>query len=144
HCNILAKKLNTTTIDHLEEGMHTLHSRRAQSHARRRRPARMVRPLTKPAAIFALMLAGALGNPGVHAQGYPSRTVRLIIPFPPSGPADIVGRLVAEHLAPVLGQPMVVENRGGVEGTIGTEAIARATPDGYTIGLATVSTHAVN
>ena len=75
---------------------------------------------------------------------YPAKPLTLIIPFPPGGSTDIVGRVAAEGLAQELGQPVVVDNRGGAGGAIGAKAIAEAAPDGYTIGLATVSTHVVN
>ncbi|MDE2202777.1 MAG: tripartite tricarboxylate transporter substrate binding protein BugE [Burkholderiaceae bacterium] len=78
------------------------------------------------------------------AGNYPTKPLRLIIPFPPGGTTDIIGRGVADQLARVLGQPVVVENKGGAGGSIGADAIAKAAPDGYTIGIATVSTHAVN
>jgi len=78
------------------------------------------------------------------AQGYPSRAIHFIIPFPPGGTTDIVGRLSAEQMTHALGSAVVVENRGGGGGSIGADAIAKSAPDGYTVGLATVSTHAVN
>ena len=77
-------------------------------------------------------------------QGYPVKPVTLIIPFPPGGSTDIVGRIVAEYLGKELGQPVVVDNKGGAGGAIGAKSIADATPDGHTLGIATVSTHVIN
>src|SRR5687768_11140773 len=68
-------------------------------------------------------------------EAWPSRPLRFILPFPPGGSTDILGRLIAERLAAGLGQPVVTENRGGAGGNVGAEAAARSAPDGYTIVL---------
>src|SRR5919197_2186642 len=94
--------------------------------------------MTRLFAVFALSCSSAL------AQVYPSRPITLIIPFPPGGSTDIVGRIAADGMARELRQPVVVDNRGGAGGAIGAKAIADAAPDGYTLGVATVSTHVVN
>ena len=81
--------------------------------------------------------------PNASADDYPNRPVRLIIPFPPGGSNDVVGRLVAQQLSVKLGHQVYVDNRGGAGGTIGTEACANAAPDGYTICIISIA-HAVN
>ncbi|HTM59837.1 MAG TPA: tripartite tricarboxylate transporter substrate binding protein BugE [Burkholderiales bacterium] len=88
-------------------------------------------------ALLALCSAQALAQ-------YPSKPITLIVPFPPGGSTDIIGRIAAEGMQRELGQPFVVDNRGGAGGAIGAKAIADATPDGYTLGVATISTHVVN
>jgi tripartite-type tricarboxylate transporter receptor subunit TctC len=85
------------------------------------------------AALAAVLLVSA----SALAQTYPSKPVRMIVPFPAGGPADLVARLLSSKLAETWGQPLVVENRGGAGGNIGTAAVARAAPDGYTILLTT-------
>ncbi len=90
------------------------------------------------AALVLLALAGTAA-----ADDYPNRPVRLIVPFPPGGSNDVVGRLVARYLSDKLGQQVYVDNRGGAGGTIGTEACAQAAPDGYTICVVSLA-HAVN
>src|SRR5262245_1479086 len=79
----------------------------------------------------------------VSAQDYPTRPVRLIIPFPPGGSNDVVGRLIATHLSERLGKQLVVDNRSGAGGVIGTEVVAKSPPDGYTLGIISMA-HAVN
>jgi tripartite-type tricarboxylate transporter receptor subunit TctC len=78
------------------------------------------------------------------AQTYPSRPVRMIIPFAPGGASDFVGRVMQPRLGELLGQPIVVENRAGASGNIGVEAAARSAPDGYTLFLGNIGTIAVN
>jgi len=80
---------------------------------------------------------------GLHAQAYPIRPIRLIVPFPPGGSSDGVARVVVQKFSEGLGQPVVIENRPGVGGLIGSEAVAKAAPDGYTLLLGSVSSLAV-
>jgi tripartite-type tricarboxylate transporter receptor subunit TctC len=95
-------------------------------------------------ALAAVAVTSVLVNAAVHADDYPSRPVQLIIPFAAGGPTDIVGRIMASKMGELLGQQLVVENRSGAGGNIGAEAVAKASPDGYTILMATVSTNAIN
>jgi tripartite-type tricarboxylate transporter receptor subunit TctC len=78
------------------------------------------------------------------AQTYPSRATTMIIPYPAGGPTDTIARLLAEQIGSSLGQPIIIENVSGAEGSIGTGRVARAKPDGYTIELGTTSTHMLN
>ncbi|HZT63615.1 MAG TPA: tripartite tricarboxylate transporter substrate binding protein [Burkholderiales bacterium] len=84
---------------------------------------------------IALSLACAIP---AQAQNYPERPIRMIVPFPPGGSVDVVGRALTPKLSERLGQQVVIENRSGASGTIGTEAVARARPDGYTVLLNTI------
>jgi len=94
-------------------------------------------PLPRRAAL-GLLAAPALLAPSAGAQGRPwapDRPVRIVVPFPPGGGLDLVGRVLGEALAPALGQPVVVENRAGAAGAVGIEALSRAAPDGHTLGI---------
>jgi tripartite-type tricarboxylate transporter receptor subunit TctC len=90
-------------------------------------------------------LAASLFTPALGAQEtYPNRPITLVVPFPPGGSTDAIARVVAEAMRMSLKVPVVVENRGGAGGTVGTAAAARANPDGYTIAMGTASTLAIN
>jgi len=92
-----------------------------------------------------LLLAAALAAAtSAAAQGYPARPVRVIVPFPAGGATDLVARLVTQRLSDNLGQQFFVENRGGAGGLVGSEAAAKAAPDGYTLAIGTSGTHAIN
>jgi tripartite-type tricarboxylate transporter receptor subunit TctC len=86
----------------------------------------------------------ACAAPGAPAQGYPAKSVRLIVPFPAGGGSDIVGRIMAQRLTEQMKQQVFVDNRGGAGGSIGTEAAVRSAPDGYTMVLASTSEIGVN
>jgi tripartite-type tricarboxylate transporter receptor subunit TctC len=81
---------------------------------------------------------------GAAAQNWPSRTIHMIVPFPAGSSPDLIARLLAEKLAPALGQPVIVENRPGAGGNLGTALIARAAPDGYTVGISIPGPLAIN
>lgn len=87
-------------------------------------------------AAAAVMLTAAAGVEGAWAQAYPNKPIKIIVPFPPGNTVDIQARLVGPKLQERLGQPVIVENRTGASGMLGTELIAKAAPDGYTIGTA--------
>ena len=80
---------------------------------------------------------------GLVNAAWPTKPVTFIVPYPPGGGTDIIARIVQEPLSKQLGQPIVIENRGGAGGSVGTAAAARATPDGYTL-LFTLSSHSIN
>ncbi|MDP2241165.1 MAG: tripartite tricarboxylate transporter substrate binding protein [Burkholderiales bacterium] len=88
---------------------------------------------------FLAAFAFTLAPPAALAQAYPTKPVRLMIPWPAGGSTDIVGRIVFQHMSASMGQQFVVENRGGAAGSIGAEAVARAAPDGYTLMVHTTS-----
>ena len=90
-------------------------------------------------ALFAALIATT-----AFAQDYPSKPVTLVVPFPAGGPSDALARGVAQRMAKSLGQPLVVENIGGAGGAIGLARVAKAAPDGYTLGFGTIGTHVAN
>ena len=99
--------------------------------------------ITRRAALAAG--AGLLAAPALRAQpAFPNKPLRMIVPYPPGGVTDIMGRLAAEAMGRHLGQPVVVENRAGAGGNIGAKVAAQAEPDGYTLFLATMATQGVN
>jgi tripartite-type tricarboxylate transporter receptor subunit TctC len=98
---------------------------------------RLSRLATAALVLLAMTAAAAA------ADDYPNRPIRLIVPFPPGGSNDVVGRLIAKTLGEKLGQQVFVDNRGGAGGVIGTEALSKAAPDGYTLGIVSIA-HAVN
>jgi tripartite-type tricarboxylate transporter receptor subunit TctC len=96
-----------------------------------------------PALVLSLVALPA-GSRVAMAQTYPAHPITMIVPFPAGGPADLIGRVVAERMKRTLGQTIIIENVGGADGNNGTGRVARARPDGYTIGLGHTSTHVMN
>lgn len=92
--------------------------------------------------LLAILAAGCCG--AASAQAWPTRPLTIVVPFPAGGGTDLVIRAIQQHLLRELGQPIVIDNRGGAGGTIGSAVVAKAAPDGYTLGIATTSTHAVS
>ena len=102
--------------------------------------------MNKRQLLHSLACAAALAASGVAIaqQPFPSQPIKLVVPFAPGGSTDLAARLIAEYGGRELGQPIVVENRAGAGGSLGMEFVAKAKPDGYTLGMATVSTHGAN
>jgi tripartite-type tricarboxylate transporter receptor subunit TctC len=92
----------------------------------------------------ALVLACAVATQAIGQEGWPARSIRMIVPFPPGSSPDLIARMINDRLAQALGQPVVVENRPGAGGMVGTAAVAKAAPDGYTLGLSIPGPLAVN
>jgi len=93
--------------------------------------------------VFLLVaVSGVADNAG--AQTYPTKPVKMVVPIPPGGPTDLMARYVALRLSEALGQPVVIENRPGAQGIVGSEAVAKSPADGYTLMTGTVGTHAIN
>jgi tripartite-type tricarboxylate transporter receptor subunit TctC len=102
-------------------------------------------PHRTPAILAGIVVAFALGSAGAKAEDkYPSKPVRLVVSFSAGGPTDTVARVMGAKMGDLLGQQFVVENKAGAGGNIGADLVAKAPPDGYTLLMATVSTHAIN
>src|SRR5437879_10713436 len=82
--------------------------------------------------------------PAAAAQDFPSKPIKLIVPFPPGGPNDIIARVVGQRMSELVKQPIVIDNRGGQAGVLGTDAVAKSNPDGYTIGIVSASALAIS
>jgi tripartite-type tricarboxylate transporter receptor subunit TctC len=98
----------------------------------------------KQFTLVSLLLGmSVIGVPSAYSQSYPTKPIRLVVPYPPGGGTDIIGRTVARKLSDIFGQQVIVDNRGGAGGTIGTELVAKSPADGYTILMAPTS-HVIN
>src|SRR5512139_818096 len=93
--------------------------------------------------LFTLAFSSMAAAGFAHADPYPSRPVRMIIPFPPGGNVDVFGRVMFRYVEKELGQPIVIDNRGGANGILGSDIVAKAAPDGYTL-LVMTSAHTIN
>src|SRR3954464_4432329 len=94
--------------------------------------------------LLCVLLVLAPSAPPSFAQTYPSKLIRIVVPFPAGGIADIYARIIGARLTEAWGQPVVIDNRGGAGGPIAAEAVARAPADGYTLVMGNLGTHAVN
>ncbi len=100
-----------------------------------------MRPILRVLTLAVLAIAAAAG---AQSPGYPTKPVRIVVPFPPGGPADALARIVGDKLSASMGQPVVVDNRPGAAGNIGMELVAKSAPDGHTLALAPAGNLTVN
>ena len=100
-------------------------------------------PLLRAGLLAAAALSTSLASQAQTPSDYPTKPIKLIVPYPPGGGTDVIARVVQERFQALLGQPVVIENKGGAAGSIGTETAAKAAPDGYTV-LFTLSSHTIN
>src|SRR4051794_41400524 len=98
----------------------------------------------KTARTLLTALALLLVPVAAAAQDFPTKPIKLIVPFPPGGPNDIIARVVGQRMSELTKQPIVIENRSGQAGVLGTDAVAKAAPDGYTIGIVSASSLVIN
>src|SRR3954467_669269 len=92
-----------------------------------------------------LLIGRGLLSPALAAtEGFPDHAIKLIVPFPAGGPNDIIARVVGQRMSELMKQPVLIDNRGGQGGGLATEAVAKAAPDGYTIGIVSASSLVIN
>ncbi len=101
--------------------------------------------LLRRSVLAAAALASlALAAPAAYAQAYPDKPVKLVVPYPPGGATDVIGRVLAQKLGAALGQQFIVENRAGAGGSLGAGQVGKATPDGYTLLMGALTSHSIN
>src|SRR6266581_3297793 len=100
--------------------------------------------LSRLLAGLTLLLLPVLLPTLASAQEFPTKPIKLIVPFPAGGPNDIIARIIGQRMSEMMKQPIVIDNRGGQGGTLGTDAVAKANPDGYTIGIVNAGALAIN
>ncbi len=100
--------------------------------------------LAKIIGVTLVLTLSVICAPLLHAQAWPNKTIKFVVPFPPGGSTDAVGRQLAQELTKSLGQPVIIENKGGANGNIGSDFVAKAAPDGYTFLVSGVGSNAIN
>lgn len=103
-----------------------------------------IRRVSLKAAALLCAAPVALFAPALHAQSFPTKPIKLIVPYGPGGATDILGRMIAQKWAELLGQPVIIENKAGASGSVGTDLVAKAAPDGYMLIMATIGSQAIN